>query len=435
MDLVLIWILLVSFGATLVATPPARRIGAALGLLDHPHQRKLQSTAIPRTGGIGILAGIVAGLGVIFVAGGPRGIPLGREIIAICAGGLLIHVVGILDDLWDVPAPVKLFAQAASVGVVVSSGVVLRELSFGSGATWSLGPLAVPVTAFFLLGFVNALNLVDGLDGLASGIAAVGAFSMAVAGVLLGNVVLAALAICLLGAILGFLPFNLRSERKTFLGDAGSMLVGYGLAVTALMGVRFGRGDVTPLVVAVAAASVPILDTATTIVRRSRNGTGLFRPDSMHLHHRLIRFGLTPRRAALTLVGTTLVVSCQTLAYAVDGLAAFLAVSVLALALVAIGIRRARRAPEPESDQTFREIVFYLLGAQDGATPRLRGDLAIVEILSPDGRGAETVVSGRVAEVASRHPRSDGEPQLVAAADSSRPGSDQAPVVGLPTIR
>ncbi len=382
MDFVLIWILLVSFGTTLIATPAARHLGAALGLMDHPHQRKLQSTAVPRTGGIGILAGMVAGLAVIHAAGDSRGIPLGREVLAICAGGLLIHAIGILDDLWDIPAPVKLFAQAASVGVVISSGVVLREISFGAGPGWSLGPFAVPVTAFFLLGFVNALNLVDGLDGLASGIAAVGAFSMAVAGVLLGNAVLAALAICLLGAVLGFLPFNLRSARKTFLGDAGSMLLGYGLAVTALMGMRFGQGDATPLVIAVAAACVPVLDTATTIVRRSRNRTSLFRPDSMHLHHRLIRFGLTPRRAAFTLVGTTLVVSCQTLAYMVDGLAALLAVSVLALALVAIGIRRAPRAPEPESDQTFREILFYLLGAQDGATPRLRGETAIVEIVS-----------------------------------------------------
>lgn len=404
MDFALIWVLLVSFGITVIATPLARRVGSALGLMDHPHHRKLQSTAIPRTGGIGILAGMVAGLSVIFVVAGERGIPLGREILAICAGGLLIHAVGILDDLWDVPAPLKLFAQAASVGVVIASGVVLREISFGPDVTWTLGPFAVPVTAFFLLGFVNALNLVDGLDGLASGIGAVAALSMAMAGVLLGNAVLAALALCLLGSVLGFLPFNLRSERKTFLGDAGSMLLGYGLAVTALVGARFGHGDVTPLVVAMAGACVPVLDTATTIVRRSRHGTGLFRPDSMHLHHRLIRFGLSPRRAALTLVGTTLVVSCQVLAYAVDGLGALLVVSVLALALVALGIRRAPRAPEADAEQTFHEIVFYLLGAQDGATPRLRGDMALVEILSGTAGGGPAAVSPPATGTAAAEP-------------------------------
>ena len=389
MDLSLISLVLVSFAASAAATPLARGLGARIGLLDYPHHRKIQSTAVPRTGGIGILAGLVAGLAATTLLSGRLGIPIGRELVAICVGGLMIHIVGILDDLWDVPAPVKLFAQAASVGVILASGVVLHEISFGAKVHVSLGPLAVPVTAFFLLGFVNALNLVDGLDGLAGGISAVGALCMAIAGVMLGNWVLAALALCLLGAVLGFLPYNLRRTEKTFLGDAGSMLLGYGLAVTALEGARFARGDATPLVVALAGAFVPVLDTATTIARRSRNGAGLFRPDSMHLHHRLIRFGLTPRRAAGTLVATTLVVACQVLAYVVDGLFSLLLVSMLALALVAIGIRRAPRIPEPESDQSFREILFYLLGAQDGATPRLRGDLAIMEILTPEVPGVQ----------------------------------------------
>jgi UDP-GlcNAc:undecaprenyl-phosphate GlcNAc-1-phosphate transferase len=387
-DLRLISLLLVSFATALAVTPIARRLGASLGLLDHPHARKVQSAAVPRTGGIGILAGLAAGVAALAALAGGLGVPLGREVAAICVGGVLIHVVGVVDDLWDIPAPAKLLAQSAAVGIVVSSGVVLRQVSFGPDASLSLGPFAVPLTAFLLLGFVNALNLVDGLDGLASGVAAVCALVMALAGVLNGNVVMAAFALPLLGSVLGFLPFNVGRGRKTFLGDAGSTLLGYALAVTAISGARFAHGDATPVLVAFVGALIPIFDTATTIVRRFRTGQGLFRPDSMHLHHRLIRFGLTPQRTVAALLCTTLALSCQLLAYLIDGLYGLHVVSLLAAGLVVVWIRRPRVPASEDADAGVREILLYLLGAQDGGTPRLRGELAIVDVLAVDGRPA-----------------------------------------------
>lgn len=387
MDLRLLSLLIVSLIATAAVTPIARRVGAGLGLLDHPGHRKLQSTAIPRTGGIGILAGLAAGMGVLVALSGRLGVPVDREIFAICIGGILVHCVGVLDDLWDIPAPAKLLAQSAAVGIVVSSGVTIDTIAFGPGGqAWSLGPFAAPVTAFFILGFVNALNLVDGLDGLAGGISAVAAFALAVTGALQGNLVLAALSLVILGAILGFLPYNLGRGPKTFLGDSGSMLLGYCLATAAVAGSRFAGGDWTPFLVALAAGTVPILDTATTIARRLRNGKGLFRADSMHVHHRLVRFGLTPPRTVVTILAATLVVAGQILAGLVDGLQPFLAVSVLSAVLVTVGIRRVPRAAAPtESDGSFREIVFYLLGAQDGATPTLRGDITLADVLAGNG--------------------------------------------------
>ncbi len=386
MDLRLISLFFVSLAGALLLTPVARRLGAKLGLLDHPHHRKIQSDAVPRTGGIGVVLGMATGLAMLGVVAGPLGVPVGRELFAICVAGALIHWIGVLDDLWDIPAPVKLLAQSAAVGVVLTNGVVLHEISFGSGVTWTLGPFGYPLTAMFILGFVNAVNLVDGLDGLAAGIAAVGSFALAVSGAVGGNVVLAAIALVLLGSVLGFLPYNFDRRRKTFLGDAGSMLLGYSLAVVAIHGSRFARGDASPLLIALGCAFIPILDTATTIVRRSRRGDNLFRPDAMHLHHRLIRFGLTPHRTVGTLVATTVVVACQLLAYLVEGLGALLAVSLLAVALVTVGLRRSSRPQDAslESDPTFREIVFYLLGAQDGRTPRLRGELALIDIVARD---------------------------------------------------
>ncbi|MFN8179865.1 MAG: MraY family glycosyltransferase [bacterium] len=390
MDVRLPSLLLTSLGTAFLVTPIARGLGASLGLLDHPCQRKVQRTAIPRTGGIGILAGLSSGMALLATLAGSLGIPLGREVLAVCLGGLVVHAVGVLDDLWDIPAPAKLLAQSAAVGAVVSSGVVLQGLSLG-GHDWSLGFFAAPLTALFILGFINALNLVDGLDGLASGIAAVAAFAMVATGVLEGNAMLAGLAMLLLGATLGFMPYNFLRGKKVFLGDGGSMLLGYGIAVVAVEGSRFGGGDATPLLVVLACASVPILDTATTIARRVRNHQGLFRADSMHVHHRFLRFGLTPVRTVGTILGITLVIACQSLAGLVEGLRGLLAVSVLAAVLVAAGIRRApHERTSPESDPSFREILFYLLGAQDGATPRLRGDMALTEILSgtPRARSA-----------------------------------------------
>jgi UDP-GlcNAc:undecaprenyl-phosphate GlcNAc-1-phosphate transferase len=414
LDLRLLSLWIASFGVSAAVTPIARRVGAGLGLLDHPDPRKLQRTAIPRTGGIGVLAGLAAGLGVLGALSGSLGVPIGREIFAICLGGLLVHGLGVLDDLWDIPAPAKLLAQSAAVGIVVWNGVTVEEISLGD-ARWSLGPFAAPLTAFFILGFVNALNLVDGLDGLAGGIASLAAFALAVTGALQGNLVLAALSLVLLGSTLGFLPYNFAKDRKAFLGDGGSMLLGYALAAAAVAGTRFAGGDPAPILVAMAAASVPILDTATTIVRRARNGQGLFRADSMHVHHRLVRFGLTPSRTVLTILAATLVIACQFLAGLVEGLQPLLAVSVLAAVLVTVGIRRAPRGvARQDNDAGFREILFYLLGAQDGGTPRLRGDVALSEVLA--GSRARPVTAASGARPEARAVRSEGvESESVAA--------------------
>lgn len=395
MEFPYLWLFAASFATSFVAMPLVRRIGSSIGLLDHPHERKIQAAAVPRTGGIGVLCGLVAGFAVLAVLGRGLGIPLGREIFAICVGGILIHAVGVMDDLWDIPARVKLLAQSAAVGVVVSQGVLIEQFALPGLGSVSLGVLSIPFTVFFLLGLVNCINLVDGLDGLASGIAAIGAMGLGIAGLFGGNAVLAALAVTLFGAVLGFLPYNVRGKGKTFLGDAGSMLLGWTLGVTAIMGARFG-GDSTPIVVVLAAASVAILDTTTTILRRSRSQQAIFVADSMHVHHRLIRFGMTPRGAVLTILALTLSVTAQALAIFVEGTRGLLIPATLAVVLVIVQIQRPRRLNLVESDASFREVLFYLLGAQTGKEhPRLSGELAIVDLLR------ETAANGSPASQAS----------------------------------
>ena len=320
------------------------------------------------------------------------GFPLVREALAIGLGALIVHFTGVLDDLLDLPPLAKLAAQALAVAVAMSQGILIERFGLPGAPGIELGFFSIPLTAFFLLGFINSVNLIDGLDGLATGVVGVGAFALAVTGVLAGNFVLTGTSLILCGSVAGFLPWNLRSRRKTFLGDAGSMLLGYALAVTAIAGTRFS-GDPRALWVVVAAAIFPILDTTTTIARRARGGHGLFRPDAMHIHHRLIRFGMSPRRTVGTILLLTLGAAGVAVASTVDGASAWLTVSLLAVALAFFGVARTHRAAETdlESDASFREVVSYLLGAQDGRTARLRGDLTLAElVVAQDPKPATT---------------------------------------------
>ncbi len=389
-----------AWAASLVMTPLSRWVGSRLGLLDHPQERKIQRVAVPRTGGIGVLFGMLAGMVFVVGVSGPLGIPTSREFIAILAGGAVIHAIGILDDLLDLSARVKLGAQAVAVGIVMSQGVVLESLTVPGGPSLELGVFAYPLTAFFLLGFINSFNLVDGLDGLAGGIAAISAFVLAIAGVLGGNYLLAAFSIALLGSVVGFLPFNF-IFGKTFLGDAGSMLLGYLLPVSAIAGSQFST-DATPVYLVTACALVPILDTLTTILRRFRNGAALFRPDSMHVHHRLIRFGLTPQRTVALILAVTACAAGFALCVLVEEARPFLVPTALAGSLVVLGLRPERRAASDDADASFHEIVFYLLGTQNGVTPRLDGEQGIGELVAAPAASFEVRVSCDPARAASK---------------------------------
>ena len=374
-------LLTVAWITSLTTTPLMRIVGARIGLLDHPHERKIQRTAIPRTGGIGILFGMAAAMLYLGNIAPPLGIAMTRELGAVLAGGALIHILGIMDDLLQLSAKVKLGLQVLVISYVVSNGLLLDGLTFPGGHTLDLGIFAVPVTAFFLLGFINSFNLVDGLDGLAGGIAAISAMVLAFAGVLQGNFLLALLSLALLGAVMGFLPFNF-IFGKTFLGDAGSMLLGYLLAVSALVGSRFTH-DGTPVLLAMASAIVPILDTFTTILRRLRKGQALFRPDSMHVHHRLIRFGLTPERTVVVILGVTAFAAGLALCILVEGSGPLFVPTVLSGFLVASGMRKDRRTlDDDDTEASIRETVLYLLGTLDGPNARMDGKQRIGEVLA-----------------------------------------------------
>jgi UDP-GlcNAc:undecaprenyl-phosphate GlcNAc-1-phosphate transferase len=159
------------------------------------------------------------------------------------------------------------------------------------------------------------------------------------------------------------------------------MLLGYLLGVVAISGAWFG-GQSSPVFLVLSCAAIPILDTATTIMRRYRKRQALFRPDSMHIHHRMIRFGLSPQRTVLTILGVTFFAAGQCLVFLTEGTKLLVVTTSLAALLVFLQIRHQRRLSLTDTDPSFREIVFYLIGADDGRGPRLDGELALADLLA-----------------------------------------------------
>ncbi len=333
--------------------PAVRRLGLAIGLVDHPSWRRAQREAVPCSGGLAIYAAVViAAWSLAFFVDLPFS---AHAFFALGLAGLGTLILGVLDDRFSLHAEKKLLGQIVVVTLPMAAGLTLRQISLPGVGTIELGLFSGPVTLFWYLGFINCVNLIDGLDGLAGGIVVVVLAAMGLSlfpadpvGMLFVGV--------FLGAVLGFLRSNL-SHRRIFLGDAGSMLLGLWLA-----GLGLGLSHRTPSlpVVVVVAMAIPILDTLTTIVRRHRRGLSIFRADDEHLHHRLLRLGMSPRRATGALWFAT--VAFASLGEVVDGRqsAAILAVG----ALAGMAIELAYTLPR-EGRPTAMQAVSYLLGLRD----------------------------------------------------------------------
>jgi UDP-GlcNAc:undecaprenyl-phosphate GlcNAc-1-phosphate transferase len=246
--------------------PLLARLAHRLDVLDRPAVRKVHGAPVPRLGGAGmVLAGaitVTAALAADALGPGP-GIDL-RAWTAVLAGGSLIFGVGIWDDVRGVPAPVKLAVQTAAAAIAMALGVWVHRITF-LGATRELGLLAVPVTLLWIVGITNAFNLMDGLDGLAAGLAIIASATCGVILVARGDAQGGMLLAILFGATCSFLPYNL-SPARIFLGDAGSLLIGYILAVTAVTGVQKGA-TVLAVAVPLLMFALPIVETISSAAR------------------------------------------------------------------------------------------------------------------------------------------------------------------------
>lgn len=312
---------------SLVLTPVVAGLGLRAGILDHPGHRKIHAIAVPRVGGASIALALGLSLAVLFTLGHHlRAVTLPdfRPIVPILVGALVVFGVGLADDARGLSPAAKLGGQIIAGGVVVAFHVVIDRVTL-FGATYALGWLAVPATLAWIVGLTNAFNLVDGVDGLAAGLACIAASTCAVILIVRGGDAEALLLIAFVGAVAGFLPYNF-NPAEVFLGDSGSLLCGYLLGVTAIAG---RQKEATALAVGVPLLvfALPIADTAFAIVRRlggGQQGDGLslrdrlralsrvLAGDQAHIHHRLIAAGFSHRRAVLALYALAL--GCSVLA-------------------------------------------------------------------------------------------------------------------------
>ena len=296
----------------LVLTPGARALGRRWGIVDVPTQRKIHTTSVPRVGGISVTLAAMLALAGTAATGAADAAEVQSWVPALL-GGLLVFGVGLWDDLRPVRPGTKLVFQVAGACVVVVLGVRIEHVTL-LGTTLGLGLLAAPLTIVWIVGVTNAFNLMDGLDGLATGLAIIAAGTCAAVSIFRGDVQGGLLLVAFLGALCGFLPYNF-NPATIFLGDSGSLVVGYVLAVTAITGLQKGA---TALAVAVPLLifALPISETVLSVVRRTR-GHGVrhvFAPDRGHMHHRLLGLGLSHRNAVLLLYVVSLSLSLLALA-------------------------------------------------------------------------------------------------------------------------
>ncbi len=275
---------------------PIRRIALFLDIVDRPDSRKMHQIPIPLMGGAAIFLSFLAVSAVHFLVFDGLAQDYLKPYLALTTGALLIVLLGLYDDAKGLTAPVKFLGQIVAAIPVVSSGLTVDIFTNPLGDSFDIGWLGVPVSILWIVGVTNAVNLIDGLDGLAvglGGIAAVGLFAVSVP----GNPFTASMTIILAGACFGLLRHNFYPARM-FLGDTGSMFIGFTLAVVGLHG-SYKATTATALILPIMVLGVPIFDTLLAIVRRAKLRVSPFKADREHIHHRLVRIGLHHRSVVL----------------------------------------------------------------------------------------------------------------------------------------
>jgi len=286
---------------TLALTPVVMALARRTGALDHPGPRRVHRDPVPTLGGLALAAAV---LGVAWAARALPGPAAGLDVkplLGLTLATLPILALGIVDDVRGVSPHAKLGIQACGAMVLVLFGYGVPELTNPFNGAFASGPFNLPLTVAWVLVVMNAINLIDGLDGLASGAVLIAAATLWWVGRSHGDLYVMFIASLLIGATLGFLRYNFPPAR-IFMGDTGSQFLGLTLAAVSLLENRKGTAAVTLLFPLVALA-VPIADGAIAFLRRFLRGAPVFHADTGHIHHRLLRLGLSPRAALFTLWG------------------------------------------------------------------------------------------------------------------------------------
>lgn len=292
--LALVAALMVSF----LMTPVVKTFAYKIGAVDVPKDnRRMHKVPIPRLGGLAIFFGfMVSVLLLVDIRGN-------AQMQSILLGSVVIVVLGVVDDIMALPAMLKFVVQIIAALIPALNGVVIQAFSnpniFSDNPYWVLGILSIPFTVLWIVAITNSVNLIDGLDGLANGVSAISATTMLVIALLASEAQAAIVMAALVGACVGFMPYNL-NPAKMFMGDTGATFLGYILATMSIQGL-FKFYAVISFAVPFLILGLPIFDTTFAFIRRIAHGQSPMHADRGHIHHRLIDMGLNQKQAVATL--------------------------------------------------------------------------------------------------------------------------------------
>jgi len=279
--------ILCAFLLAYTLTPPVRVLAFKIGAIDVPmDDRRMHTKPIPRVGGLAIFLAFTLTT-MLFCE-------YSSTLVTVWIGGAAIVVLGMLDDIFRLPAWSKLIIQILVAAFAVWNGITIDHINLG-GQYVMLGGWSIPVTMLWIVGLTNAINFIDGLDGLACGISAISSVSMVLVLLLSGDIVNAFVTGVLAASCMGFLPYNANPAR-IFMGDTGALFLGYAMAVMSVQGV-FKLHAVLAFLVPLAIFALPLGDTVFAVLRRVCAGKSPFAADRGHLHHRLVDMGFTQRES------------------------------------------------------------------------------------------------------------------------------------------
>ena len=289
-----------AFLLAFLSTPFVKTLAKKIGAIDIPKdKRRMHTDSVPLIGGLAIFLGFLVST-VIFTE-------IDIKIIAILSGALIMVVLGVFDDKYALGAKFKLMIQIIAAAIPVIAGVRIERiiLPFLKSGGIEFGWLAYPITILWIVALTNAVNLIDGLDGLAAGVSAIASFSMFLIALMQGNYLIAVMCAALVGACCGFLPYNF-SPASIFMGDTGSTFLGFVMASLSVLGL-FKIHAIISFAVPFIAFGIPIFDTSFAIFRRIKEHRPIMSPDRGHLHHRLVDMGFSHKQAVLIIYAICIV--------------------------------------------------------------------------------------------------------------------------------
>ncbi|MDR1089425.1 MAG: glycosyltransferase [Coriobacteriales bacterium] len=316
-------IFLVALVATFFLTPLAIRIAEKLGIIDLPGKNRINTSPVPRLGGLALVGGIAIAVVAFYLIG--RVVPLeppqsdqtvNINYLGVALATLVVFLVGLADDFLEIKTRYKLVVEAGAACIACASGILFDHFTNPfTGTIVELGLAAWPITIIYLLVFANIINIIDGLDGLACGVVMISAAAIFIISIQKGALEAAILTMAIIGACLAFLRYNLFPAR-VFMGDCGALSLGFLLGVASLFGVVRTPALIT-LLVPIMVAGIPVIDSVMALIRRLRSRQRLGTMDTGHIHHRLIERGLSQRTTVLIILLLTAFLAVCALLFAV----------------------------------------------------------------------------------------------------------------------